>query len=74
MKHYESINDSMGKQAGTKKKLIYYVGTVVILLRLNPYFYLQKSVKIDIKCVEIFVVGVVLKLILLGIVKVNIII
>ena len=72
MKHYESINDSMGKDV--PKKLIYYVGIVVILLRLNPYFYLQKSVKIDIKCVEIFVVGVVLKLILLGIVKVNIII
>ena len=72
MKHYESINDSMGKDV--PKKLIYYVGTAVILLRLNPYFYLQKKCKDRYKVCGNFVVGAVLKLILLGIVKVNIII
>ena len=72
MKHYKSINDSKGKDV--IKKLIYCVGIVVILLKLNLYFYQYKKIRTDTKYVETFVVGVVLKLILRGVAKVNIII
>ena len=57
MKHYDSINDTEGKDV--QKKLICGVGIVVILLIHNLCFYLLVVIETDTKFVVIFVVGVV---------------
>ena len=55
MKHYDSINDTEGKDV--IKKLICGVGIVVILLKHNLCFYLLVVIETDTKFVVIFVVG-----------------